>query len=1175
MNFGAELLEITKDNLSEAQFMAANLVNEEVKNRVFLNVAGAEAVMSHLERLGIDTSDISNIHSIKRVADKIDIADIMLENIHIDVRVIFDDNYIFVPKSHYKYGIVPDIYVVLKYDNSIERINLLGFFEPSDINFNNANNDYYFVEKDKLQSPFDMIDFISNFSGSSKKLLTQAEILRGRELSVMVADHDVNDDEFKEFLGLLLKSKVLRSSVLEYDNFETLASKAAFALRIKKTKESDDNIVDFDEFMSLDNFESAAEHNSKQSADNYETEDDNGDSMLDDNISEPIINRTLSIDNAAGAVAGSIIGRTIGAGLSGQVSASEKAIELAAMAGEEIADTAKNLLENDNPQAENQNHTGYSEKFKNKEDISDFVAEDNELAEPEIENTNEVEQIEDISDFVAEDTELAEPEIENTNDVEQLEDISDFVAEDTELTEPEIENTNEVEQIEDISDFVAEDNELAEPEIENTNEVEQLEDIPDFVAEDTELAEPEIENTNKVEQIEDISDFVTEDTELAEPEIENTNEVEQLEDISDFVAEDNELTEPEIENTNKVEQIEDISDFVTEDTELAEPEIENTNEVEQLEDISDFVAEDNELTEPEIENFDAITSESDLDLNINSDEIDESGVIQETEDNIADENIDIDNSLEELPTEESFADLNNSEFDFDISEPPTEESDTSYDEKFNAGTEIEANNFTADSFNFDADDELFEFTQEEYKTENINNDDESSETDNLYNENATSIPDNNTQTENNIEQTNTEEELISLNEIEKTVSDNNIDNTDDDNYLVDFDNSISDKKSDDSVQEVDDNEFSDDDLLVFPDKNESQEEKFSENISNENTFDFSDIDNIENNNITDNAEVSFEVIDDFDSFETIAPTEENFDINFSENDLVENNILDKNSVRENSVVISNKTFSVGEIFIDINKDSSRPETLTENKHLEELYNNSEIPDNTGLNNDVRIISNKSKQIPIFIGIGGLALLVIILGIIVFSVSKFINPASHGDPNALVENNSTNNLGTDVPNTADINNDNVVMNDNMQTPGRRGINNPSTPGIQQSQEQIATKPIPATAFLSVKKLSWEVPDYISYDPAFKQYLQSSGKGLKAALSSDLLLATDYTYSDQIRLSITYDRAGNFKNSKILLSSGSSQVDNIVLQSVNQTLRALKAPNSLGNDESTTLILKIYL
>ena len=1071
MNFGTELLEITKDNLSEARFMAANLVNKEIKNRVFLNVAGAEAVISHLERLGIDTSGISSIHSIKRVADKIDIADIILENIHIDVRVIFDDNYIFVPKSHYKYRIVPDIYVVLKYDNSIERINLLGFFEPSDINFNNANNDYYFVEKDKLQSPFDMIDFISNFTGGSKKLLTQAEILRGRELSVMVADHDVNDEEFKEFLDLLLKSNVLRNSVLEYDNFETLASKAAFALQIKKTKKSDDNIVDFDEFMSIDNFESAAKHNSEQSADYHETEDDNGDSMLDDNISEPIINRTLSVENTAEAVAGSVIGSTIGAGLNGQISASENAIELAAMAGEKIADAAKNLSENDESKTDNQNNIGYTEKFKNEEVIADFVAEDTELAEPEVENSDEIEQLDGISDFVAEDTELAEPEVENTNEVEQLDGISDFVAEDTELAEPEVENTNEVEQLDGISDFVAED------------------------------------------------------------------------------------------------------------TELAEPEVENPDEIEQLDDISDFVAEDNELAEPEVENFDAITSESNLDLNINSNEIDEFAAIKETEDNIANENTDINNPIEKSPAEEeSFVDLNNSEFDFDISEPPTEESDTSSEEKFNERTEIEAVDFTADSFNFDTDDELFEFPQEENKIKNMDNE-ESSTADELSDSNLASISDiGSTQTENNIEQTvdNTEEELISLNEVEKTVSDNNIDNTGDDNYLVDFDNSIPDiKKSDDQAQGIADDDFSDDDLLVLTDEKESRANINSENISDEETFDFSDIDNIDNK-ITDNAEVSFEVLDDFDSFETIAPTEENFDINFSENDLVENNILDKNSVKENSVIISNKTFNVGEIFIDINKDSSRPETFAENEHLEELYNNSEIPDNTGLNNDVRIISDKSKQIPIFIGIGGLALLVIILGIIVFSVSKFVNPTAHEDQNALVENNSTNNLGTDVPNTANINNENVVMNDNTQRPERRGLNNPSTTtGIQQSQEQIATKPIPATAFLSVKKLSWEVPDYISYDPAFKQYLQSSGKGLKAALSSDLLLATDYTYSDQVRISITYDRAGNFKNTKILLSSGSSQVDNIVLQSVNQTLKALKAPNSLGNDESTTLILKIYL
>ena len=81
-------------------------------------------------------------------------------------------------------------------------------------------------------------------------------------------------------------------------------------------------------------------------------------------------------------------------------------------------------------------------------------------------------------------------------------------------------------------------------------------------------------------------------------------------------------------------------------------------------------------------------------------------------------------------------------------------------------------------------------------------------------------------------------------------------------------------------------------------------------------------------------------------------------------------------------------------------------------------------------------------------------------------------------------------------------------------------------------------------------------------------------MKLSLTTDLLSASEYVYSDQVRVSILYDKDGTFKDAKILLSSGSAQVDKIVLQTVNQTLNVLKAPNSVANDESTTVILKIY-
>ena len=55
-------------------------------------------------------------------------------------------------------------------------------------------------------------------------------MLRGRELSVTLADHNITDDEFREFLELLLLNDSLRESVLEFDNFETLAYNVASGL---------------------------------------------------------------------------------------------------------------------------------------------------------------------------------------------------------------------------------------------------------------------------------------------------------------------------------------------------------------------------------------------------------------------------------------------------------------------------------------------------------------------------------------------------------------------------------------------------------------------------------------------------------------------------------------------------------------------------------------------------------------------------------------------------------------------------------------------------------------------------------------------------------------------------------------------------------------------------------
>ena len=285
---------------------------------------------------------------------------------------------------------------------------------------------------------------------------------------------------------------------------------------------------------------------------------------------------------------------------------------------------------------------------------------------------------------------------------------------------------------------------------------------------------------------------------------------------------------------------------------------------------------------------------------------------------------------------------------------------------------------------------------------------------------------------------------------------------------------------------------------------------------------------------------------------------------------------------ENSTVISDRTFTPGEIPIDINNPEKIQYAGSEN--LENLYDpNSKVPGGALLQNPGRMGSNIQGKSGLGIGLGiaGTLVTLALVGAIGFGVAKMFKTPTEEAPQPITDDAlpTSSDNGVTEANTLNVNPDNVVnMENNTNTLAT------TTPAVQKPSQAVnpapaqtsapAAKTGQAQSFIDIKKLTWEVPDYISYNPQFKQYFQSVGKSLKLSLTSDLLLAKDYLYSSQVRVSVTFDKDGTFKNSQIIVSSGSQEIDKIVLQTVNQTLRALKAPHSVGNDENTTAILKIY-
>lgn len=240
------LIFIEEKDKRNAGISANNFAKEDTRNRAYYNHLGALLAKKYLASENVNVLNTYNIHSIQKILEEVDISDIMLDNIHIDVRVVFNENFIFVPKSHFNYEILPDIYMVLLMSNDKKSVKFLGFFEPKLINKNNQNEDYYFIEKEKLTSPENLKDFVSNFKGNTAMKLSESEIDESDMLILSLIDHDINAKEKKQLLKTLVKSAQLRDRFIEFENFELLAYKAQQDPEITKPyAKAQDNTLDF------------------------------------------------------------------------------------------------------------------------------------------------------------------------------------------------------------------------------------------------------------------------------------------------------------------------------------------------------------------------------------------------------------------------------------------------------------------------------------------------------------------------------------------------------------------------------------------------------------------------------------------------------------------------------------------------------------------------------------------------------------------------------------------------------------------------------------------------------------------------------------------------------------------------------------------------------------------
>lgn len=1254
------LLEADKENYTEADFMSKRFVNAETRNRAYINVLGSELFIKYLADNGIKTDDIISLHSISKILENIDIADVLLPNIHIDVRTVFDENKIFIPKSHSEYGIKPDIYVVLKLSKNFKEAEILGYFKPSQINKNNENKDYYFFSKEKLYSPDTLIEKISGFKGEKDEKLGTNEFLRGRTLSVGYSDHSLSKDELKEFYKLMYADPMLRDSVAEFDNFEVLSSRVASVLseRIEIHENSAKEIPGIAVLTTEEILKEGV--NALIDQKTAEVEDVFEEAEAAAEVIEDTSKATANAEDIFEATEDVVTAQM--AEDEKEYAENHKMTEIEILPADEHEQDAEKTLQEDAEELSGEADFEISEEQTEQEDIT--------IEEPQQEETEiDTLQSADIEAAVTEDT------IEDNSLTSEIGDTAEIKEEDLQIgdIDDEIQTEEEI-RIDEPGTFEAADDEIKIAGSENS-------EVSDN---DFNISEESLTDIRNMTPVQDMNTNVTDAKSalvlsddltlepLPDPEAEimhpqpvvkprvTIDEVSALKpEMSIDTILDNAIAAIDAADNVKstIDPKKAVSDAAIKMASVAGGAIEKAaadslkqqNEPILHKDMDVIHEEYSAETSPEQAALVGGLAGAKMQANMQAEkeglaeitDITELETVEpEKQENIIHKVVDIDqmktvereqivednSAIVELDKIESVDSPTRSTGDFDpLAELDISDAETMELPDLNSYTINDDGTSPADNMNWGevAETEkggLLDFDSAEFLTGDNFPEPTEEDTEDLIDGTMFKAPDmlfnlDELAAEPEITGTRQEtsdtaefeisEDLSSgceaggsiedfpIDEITEAMPEESAESTNTEELSVEITEPIDEIKmtaesSDEIQQEID--------HAGMPDKKEE------ENTANE-IFEISEesAETIADNEIisdtaADAAElnpqgitpegVTSEILEDTmpeedytkqaavaaEQVEASAETEQDWTEDTGFDSLADVDIPTGNDfisepdtisapvfkAKSNSTVISSKNFKPGEINIDINKQEIIPPEVSNNSINNLFDDNSHTGADTILQNPGRLTKKAGqpgKGLIMGLGITGVVVVLVLLFSLGFGISRMLKPQTEETPQPV-----TDDAGIPADNGINTASGEVLeMNNNTNALA-------STTGTDTSKK---------TNFVEVKKLSWEVPGAVSAEPAFREYFQSAGKSIKSALMTDLLSVTDIAYASEMRVSVTLTQDGTFREARIVTSSGSNQIDNIVLRTVNQTLNVLKAPHSVGSYENTTAVLKIYL
>ncbi|MFA7659330.1 MAG: hypothetical protein WCY19_07840 [Candidatus Gastranaerophilaceae bacterium] len=457
-------VKIAEDDLKDAKLSSIGFADESTKKRAFIDVLGARLAMKLLFSQKIEANNLYSLYTIHNVLEDFDLADIYYQGIKMDVRLVFNKDEIFIPKTHFDYELLPDIYIVLCLKEDLSSAEILGFFEPKNLDKSNSNKDFYFYDPENLNKPEELKKFLDNFAAETDFDISENAIENAEELFLSLVDKEIPQNEKLLLFKQLANDFSLREKLVEFENFEILSKEVA-----KDDEMLQDGVLDIIGTQKL--FEDDNDNDEEGIGNGgQETEfSSQNNSSIEQNTEGGLVEGGLNVVAAGLGLGGAIVAGTAAAAVaeSGLAQSAAEVLSSGIDAGSEIiGEGIKNITTQDEEfdfEVQDEELTGEEFDFEVQDEEPEIEASEENLQDvelPEIEIQAETLPEEELPEIEAKEETLPEEklsELENMPNLEAFED--DFAIDEEEKAE----KKEEVFNLEDFDfDMLSEDGEKSE-----------------------------------------------------------------------------------------------------------------------------------------------------------------------------------------------------------------------------------------------------------------------------------------------------------------------------------------------------------------------------------------------------------------------------------------------------------------------------------------------------------------------------------------------------------------------------------------------------------------------------------------------------------------------------------------------------------------------------------------